>query len=134
MGLPAEDLNAENLPVLLENFHAMYHKMYTYSMKWRAAEFLTFRLKVTTHPRPLQTTAEKKAAGSVEEARRGSRACLFDGNPARVDTPAYDWDRMGPGHRVAGPALIDDKTTTVLVPPGFACEVDPHLNLVLRAQ
>jgi N-methylhydantoinase A/oxoprolinase/acetone carboxylase beta subunit len=39
---------------------------------------------------------------------------------------------MQPGHLVAGPALIDDKTTTVLVPPGFTCEVDPYQNLVLR--
>ena len=69
--MPAEALSAENLPLLLENFHAKYHKMYTYSMKWRSAEFLTFRLKVTAPPRPLVMTAENKAAGSVEAARRG---------------------------------------------------------------
>jgi hypothetical protein len=39
---------------------------------------------------------------------------------------------MEPGHKVVGPALIDDKTTTVLVLPGFACEVDDYGNLVLR--
>ena len=41
---------------------------------------------------------------------------------------------MEPGHRVTGPALIDDKTTTVLVVPGFVCEVDAYSNLVLRPQ
>ena len=46
--LPAETLNAENLPVLLQNFHTLYEKMFTYSMPWRAAEFLTYRLKVTS--------------------------------------------------------------------------------------
>jgi len=134
MDLPAEDLNADNLQVLLQNFHAKYQKIYTYSMKWRAAEFLTFRLKVTAPPRPVETIAQEKATGSVEAARRGARGCLFGGSPTRVETPAYDWDRMQPGHRLDGPALIDDKTTTVLVPPGFACEVDAYRNLVLRAQ
>ena len=134
MDMPAEALSAENLPLMLENFHAKYHKMYTYAMKWRAAEFLTFRLKVTAPQRPLVMTAQAKATGSVEAARRGSRACLFHGNPARVDTPVYDWDRMGHGHHVVGPALIDDKTTTVMVPPGFSCEVDPYHNLVLSAR
>jgi N-methylhydantoinase A/oxoprolinase/acetone carboxylase beta subunit len=33
---------------------------------------------------------------------------------------------------VSGPALIDDKTTTVLVVPGFTSEVDSYRNLVLR--
>ncbi len=134
MDLPAETLNAENLQELLENFHAKYEQMYTYSMKWREAEFLTFRLKVTTPPRPMELTVGKKAADNVEAARRGSRMCLFDGNPARTDTPAYDWDKLEPGHKVAGPALIDDKITTVLVLPGFTCEVDAYRNLVLRAE
>jgi N-methylhydantoinase A len=132
--MPPGELTAESLPLLLANFHGKYKKMYTYSMVWRAAEFLTFRLKVTTPPRPLTMAAGAKGASSVETARRGSRACLFNGGAARVDTPSYDWDRMEPGHSVTGPALIDDKTTTVLVVPGFVCEVDAYCNLVLRPQ
>ena len=84
--LPAAELNAENLQVLLKNFHSKYEKMYTYSMTWRAAEFLTFRLKVTAPARPLTMAASSKAASSIEFAGRGSRRCLFDGTPLRVDT------------------------------------------------
>jgi len=103
-------------------------------MKWRAAEFLTFRLKVTAPPRPISMLAEKKAAGGVDTARRGTRSCLYDGIPGRVDTPVYDWDRLEPGHRLSGPALVDDRTTTVLVAPEFSCEVDAYRNLLLRAR
>ena len=52
--LPGTELNAESLKKLLLNFHAKYEKMYTYSMGWREAEFLTFRLKVTAPRRSLQ--------------------------------------------------------------------------------
>jgi N-methylhydantoinase A len=128
--LPAETLNAESLQALLRNFHAKYEQLYTYSMPWRAAEFLTFRLKVTVPRRPVQMEVHALSAADVAAARRGSRRCLFEGK--RVETPAYDWDRMQPGQRLEGPALIDDKTTTVLIPPGFACEVDGYRNLVLR--
>ena len=134
LDMPSQTLDAETLQALVKNFHARYEKMYTYSMTWRDAEFLTFRLKVTAPRRPVNLASNKQAAGSVEAARRGSRLCLFDGNPQAVQTPAYDWDRMEPGHKVAGPALIDDKTTTVLVVPGFSCEVDAYRNLVLRAE
>ncbi len=132
--LPEGELSAENLPVLLANFHTTYEKMFTYSMAWRAVEFLTYRLKVTSPPRKVEMMVHAKAASGVEKARRGSRMCLFEGNAAPVDTPAYDWDQMAPGHKINGPALIDDKTTTVLVVPGFNCEVDAYRNLVLRAQ
>ncbi len=132
--VPSETLTDETFSQLLANFHARYEKMYTYSMSWREVEFLTFRLRVTAPRRPVEMAASAKASSSVETARRGSRSCLFERSAARVDTPAYDWDRMEPGHRLSGPALIDDKTTTVLVPPGFTCEVDAYRNLLLQAR
>jgi N-methylhydantoinase A len=128
--MPEGELTEENFQLLLQNFHAKYEKMYTYSMTWRAAEFLTFRLKVTAPPRPIHMAAGSAAASSVETARRGIRRCLFD-DGVRVETPTYSWDRMQPGHKLDGPALIDDSTTTVLVPAGFRCEVDPYRNLLL---
>jgi len=131
--LPAGPLNAESLQVLLKNFHAKYERMYTYSMPWRPAELLTFRLKVTAPARPLRMAAGDKNPGRIESARTGSRRCLFPDHAERVETPVYDWDRLEPGHKVAGPALIDDKTTTVLVVPGFTCEVDAYRNLLLQA-
>jgi N-methylhydantoinase A len=132
--MPPEDLNEHNLKTLLENFHSQYEKLYTYSMPWRAVEFLTYRLKVTSAPRKVEMALLGRSSTGVESARRGARSCLFEGQAKPVQTPAYDWDKMAPGHKVNGPALIDDKTTTVLVVPGFTCEVDPHHNLVLRAQ
>jgi N-methylhydantoinase A len=132
--MPAERLDTETLKGLLANFHEKYEKMYTYSMNWRAAEFLTFRLKATAPRRPVQMAADTRSKGSVDAARRGSRKCLFEGSAERVETPAYDWDRLQAGHAISGPALVDDKTTTVLVPAGFRCEVDPYRNLVLRTQ
>jgi N-methylhydantoinase A len=130
--LPGQALTAENLPLLLGTFHARYEDMYTYSMPWRGVEFLTFRLKVTAPARPLTMAAGAADGGSEDSARRGSRRCLFDGHPERLDTPVYDWDRLRPGHLLHGPALVDDHTTTVLVPPGFTCEVDPQRHLLLH--
>ena len=131
MDLPSENMNAENLQVLLANFHAKYEKLYTYSMPWRAAELLTYRLRATAPRRPVEIAVPARATTDIELARREYRQCLFEGASAR--TPAYDWDRMDPGHKLNGPALVDDKTTTVLVPPGFVCEVDAYRNLVLRS-
>lgn len=132
--LPGGELSAENLPVLLQNFHNQYEKLYTYSMPWREVEFLTFRLKVASAAQKVQLAAYTKSSTGVEACRRGTRMCLFEGNPNRIETPAYDWDLLAPGHKIVGPSLIDDKTTTVLVMSGFTCEVDAYCNLVLRPQ
>ena len=132
--LPSMELNFDTLQILLKDFHTKYEKMFTYSMPWRPVEFLTFHLKVTA-PRPLLRMATNaEAASDVEFARRGYRRCLFENSSQRAETPVYDWDCLAPGHRLRGPALIDDKTTTVLIGPGFTCDVDPYCNLVLQAQ
>jgi N-methylhydantoinase A len=133
--LPRQALTAESLPALLATFHARYEEMYTYSMPWRPVELLTFRLKVTAPARPLAMAAGAAGdGGGAESAQRGSRRALLDGHAERLDTPVYDWDRLRPGHRLRGPALVDDHTTTVLVPPGFTCRIDPQQHLVLENQ
>ena len=60
---------------------------------------------------------------------RGSRLCLFDGQPEKMQTPVYDWDRLEPGHRITGPALIDAPGTTVWVGPQHTVRVDNFGNL-----
>ena len=50
----------------------------------------------------------------------------------RTRTAVYDRVDLRHGHRVRGPAIIGEYSSTTLVPPDFVCEVDPCLNLVLR--
>ena len=104
-------------------------------MTWRDAEFLTFRLKVTAPRRAGEDGRER--AGRRQRRSGPPRLAPL---PVRRQSEAR-WRRRsttGTGWslatRSAGPALIDDKTTTVLVLPGFTCEVDAYRNLVLRVQ
>jgi N-methylhydantoinase A/oxoprolinase/acetone carboxylase beta subunit len=48
------------------------------------------------------------------------------------DTLVFDWDKLSPGDSIPGPAVIVDRTTSVLVLPEFRCVVNPSHNLVLR--
>ena len=47
------------------------------------------------------------------------------------DTPVYDGARLAAGHTLAGPAIIEERTTTVVIPPSFACRVDRWKNYLL---
>jgi N-methylhydantoinase A len=48
-----------------------------------------------------------------------------------VDVPIYEMGRLAPGHRFAGPALIDSDDTTVVVAPGWSCAVDERSGIAL---
>jgi len=130
--LPDGVVDDAALAELVRRFHDRYEVLYGYQLAQQPVEFLTFYLKATAPRRPLEVAIEATSSADLDGARRGTRSCLFD--DGWQDTPAYDADLLHPGSVLEGPALVDDPTTTVVVPADFTCEVDPHRNLVLRAR
>jgi N-methylhydantoinase A len=48
------------------------------------------------------------------------------------ETPVYAGELLRAGHRVRGPAIIEEQTTTVVIPQSCICEVDSWRNLIIR--
>jgi N-methylhydantoinase A len=130
--LPDRKIDASTLEALLSAFHDRYRALYGYSMPGRAVELMQLHVRgsIPSAVRKVPVTAPASAAPDPGEARRGSRSCVTASGP--VDFPVYDRDLLRPATRFHGPALIDSTTTTVLVPEGFAAEVDQYLNIVVR--
>uniref|UniRef100_UPI002FE064EC hydantoinase/oxoprolinase family protein n=1 Tax=Rhabdothermincola sp. TaxID=2820405 RepID=UPI002FE064EC len=71
-------------------------------------------------------------AGTVTDPSRavlGRRAAFF--GDGFVDTPVFDGGVLGVGAEIAGPALIQEPFTVVVVPPGSTCRLAPHLGYEL---
>jgi N-methylhydantoinase A len=62
----------------------------------------------------------------------GERMIRFDELPAMVAAPVYDRATLQAGMTIAGPAVIDQLDSTILVPPGVTAEVDRSLTIVMR--
>ncbi len=84
------------------------------------------RVPRTTLSRP------PKAVGPVSRARVGERPAVFPtlGSRARP-VPVYDRSRLAPGHRVTGPAIVEQYDTTTVICPEQEMRVDPFGNLVV---
>lgn len=61
---------------------------------------------------------------------RSERAVHFAGAGVVV-TPIHDRDAMGAGAHLEGPVIIEEWTTTTVVPPGWVVTVDAYGNLIL---
>jgi N-methylhydantoinase A len=46
--------------------------------------------------------------------------------------PIYDGNEMRPGHELTGPALIEERNTTILVGPGDRLEIDSSDNFLIH--
>jgi len=46
----------------------------------------------------------------------------------------YDRERLGPGQRLRGPAIVEQIDSTTVIYPGQEAVVDAYRNLVIRVQ
>ncbi len=81
-----------------------------------------------TTPKP-DHLAETGALADAEQARRGTRPAYW--GDGFVDTPVYDGTKLGAGATIAGPALIEEPYTVVVLPPDATATLDGLGNYVV---
>jgi N-methylhydantoinase A len=114
---------------LIDAFTETYRKLYRRTGPDVAIEVLNWRV-VSTGPAPEVTL---KLSGTVAggEARKGSRAAYFPASGGYVDTAVFDRYRLKPGDSLEGPAIVEERESTVVVPPGARCVVGEDASLVV---
>ncbi len=80
-------------------------------------------------------TRESGKLTSPESARAEARPlktlpCIFDSD-GPVPTPRYRRLDLGPGQTIAGPAIVEDESATIVIPPGAAATADIHGHLLI---
>jgi N-methylhydantoinase A len=70
-------------------------------------------------------------APGAGDARKASRPVFFPERGGFTDCPVYDRYRLVPGARLLGPAVIEERETTVILLPGDRAQIDAHRNLIV---
>jgi len=79
-----------------------------------------------------EVTSAPEVTYPVEKAQKGQRAVYFAvGEPVR-EVPVYDRSRLGNGHIINGPSIVESDHTTVFLPLGWKLSVDRLSNLFLE--
>jgi len=111
------------------SFHALHHQQFGYSLQDTPLELVSIRCTVRlSRPKPsLPRAAAPALAAPVPDGQ--VQIEFADGSR---QTALINRRRLQYGHTVAGPALIVDDYTTILLPAGFHLRVDTLLNLLIR--
>jgi N-methylhydantoinase A/acetophenone carboxylase len=68
----------------------------------------------------------------VGDCQRGHRRVYLGPVDGFADLPLYERERMGNGHRVSGPAIVESRQTTMVVPAGWTLAVDSYDNAMIE--
>jgi N-methylhydantoinase A len=125
--LPGLALNAAQLPAIRDAFFASYRERFARVVEDAPIEALTWRLSARG---PAQDIALARAATGTPAAR-GTRRLLTETH-GEVTAQVLDRYALSPGASFDGPALVEERESTTVIPPGARCTVDDMLNLVIE--
>lgn len=111
------------------SFDAAYARQYGHSSPENRVEMANIRLAALGHlPRPENAPPEPEPPNAPR-----TRQVYFGG--AAHETQILDRNGMAEGAPVTGPAIIEENTTTTLLPPGWSAEIitGGHMSLTKGA-
>ncbi len=130
LAVPAPRPITEMAP-LFEAFHRQHEREYNFRRDGAPVGLFRLNLKaIGTVPK----AALARHAPTGETPAPVSRRPVWFEPDAPLDTPVYDRETLPAGLRLAGPAIVEQRDSTVVIPPGTTAEVDPYLNIIIRVQ
>jgi len=122
------EFNAGNVPQLWQDFHDLHEARFGFNVPNNIIEVVNFMVTAISLTDKPVMPGLPAATGQAEPACR--RPVVFD--DGAHDTPVYDRDVLRAGHRISGPALIEEAASVTVMPPGMRLEVDTMGNLRLE--
>ena len=93
---------------------------------------LTTLLNATITMPHWQFQAVELGPQDPRRALRGEREVFWTPREGYRNTPIYDRDMLEPGNLVKGPAIIEARDTTYVVPEDWVLNIDKYSNAILE--
>lgn len=129
------DLTPEIMREIVEDFHRKHEELYAYSERDSETEIINLRLACFGNVVPPTRKAREEAPMlDAERYIKGQRPVFFEEKMGFVPTFIYDGDAMQVGNIVMGPAIIEQTTTTIVVPPDWRLDVTDYGDYLMTFQ
>ena len=119
--VPDGDFGAIEQKVVRAEFDAVYEKLYGRTYPNSPVEFVNFRVRAGLPVKMLDLPKMSGKNSDLEAARKGERLAFSGRARDFVPFSVYDRYRLFPGAEFAGPAIIEERESTVIV--GGAAQV-----------
>jgi N-methylhydantoinase A len=132
--VPPGLLGPRMVPAILNAFDTVYRQLYGRAADGVPVEAVNWRVVVRG---PAPSLDLRKRAGTLTSdaaaAIKGERPVYWPQAGEYLSTPVYDRYRLGPGSVFAGPAIVEERESTLVVGPSATAAIDEYLNLVMRS-
>jgi N-methylhydantoinase A len=111
----------EDVAAFVERFHRVHRRVFAVDDPGQPVECLNWRGMLAARMHGATAEPAPPAPGGRLAPDRVRRAWFGGGEP--VATPVYLADKLSPGQRIDGPAIVEEPTTTIVVYPGTSARI-----------
>jgi len=116
------EINETSIAEVKDAFHQRHEQLYTYSEPHNVVEVVN--IESTLYGRVDKPNPPQIAEGSdITRAVKGTRNMIFSSDGAGAECTVYDGALLGANARIAGPAVIEEATTTIVIEPDWVVEL-----------
>ncbi|MDP6257970.1 MAG: hydantoinase/oxoprolinase family protein [Rhodospirillales bacterium] len=131
--VPNDIVEKSDADAVAKAFHAEHNRLYGYSLDELdvAIEIINVRVQaIGQTDKPVFQEIER-VAEDPSAALKGERSVYLPETQEFAEVPIYDGHKLQYGHKVSGPAMIEEVTTAIFVSDSFDCIVDQLGSFVL---
>jgi N-methylhydantoinase A len=119
-----------NIGELARRFHAAHQRRYGHMAQAEAVEIVNYQ--ATAIARLAKPQLQKFAVRPGKPANPQETRSVYFSSTQSCDTSVWRRENLLPGTRIEGPAVIEEKTSTIVLHPGHRAEVDAYLNIEIE--
>jgi N-methylhydantoinase A len=120
-----------NLATTLQDFHELHRQRYAFKRPDQPVEILSLRLDLVAVRETIKFRSLPFAEEEATHALKEKRLVYFE-DQGFLETPVYDGGLVRPGNLIAGPAVIEEPETTIVVYPGQEAMLDHYQTYVIE--
>lgn len=127
---PEGTLTSKEMEQVVQEFHQKHEALYAYR---DVVETEIINLRLVAFGKVVKPTRKEQASESSDASKhlKGKRDVFIEESEGFVSTPIYDGDTMRCGNIVEGPAIVEQRVTTVVIPPGARLEVTKYGDYIM---
>lgn len=128
---PMPPLSKDDLALMRARFDTVHEQNSGHKAETEPVELVSLRL-ISLGMVPQAKLSPGRVSGRrVEEAMTGTRRVFFGNEHGMLNTQVYSRDALEPGHRLSGPAIVEQLDTTTVIHPEQEVTVDDYRNLIM---
>ncbi|NNG01365.1 MAG: hydantoinase/oxoprolinase family protein [Desulfobacteraceae bacterium] len=122
-GEPFDQLSRQEIRDL---FDGEYRRLYGRTYPDNPVEFVTFKLRASLPERPFRLPTMKVSSGKLEDAVKGKRNAFSVVQKKYIPFSVYDRFKLFAGAVISGPAIIEERESTIVVGEDALATVDEY--------